>query len=735
MSRRKRAREIAQQALEIDQAPTPERPEHGAAPVAAICVLLVVVSVVAFWGVLSNAFVIYDDDVYVTENAQVQQGITLDNVKWAFTTTYFGFYYPVTWLSHMLDCQLYGLDAGKHHFTSLLIHSANAVLLFLLLLRMTGALWRCALVAGLFALHPLHVESVAWIAERKDVLSTLFWMLTLLAWLGYVKSKSWQRYAVVLVLFALGLMAKSMLVTLPFLLLLLDYWPLGRLKLKGEWLRTLRGLVLEKAPLFAMSAVSCVVTVVAQRSAGAMKPLEDFPISERLANAALTYVSYLAKTVWPASLAVFYPHPHVGLFTWRVCGSVLLLAAMTILALVLARRVPYIAAGWLWYLGALVPVIGLVQVGVQASADRYTYVPLVGIFIVTAWGLTDLCRGSRAARHALAVLACACLVVFLFVTRTQVKYWKDSTALFGHALAVTSNNYVAHTNLGVALFAKGRAEEAIAQCKEAVRIAPKFCDALNNLGVALGSVGRSSEAIEYLQRAVEACPDFADAHNNLGHQLANQGRFEEAIAQYEEAVRTKPNFCDALDNLGVALGRAGRSSEAIDRLQRAVQACPDSADLQNNLGIALSSAGQPDAAVEHYKTALRLNPNHADAHYNLANTLSDLGQLDAAEEQYKESLRIKPDAPKVLTNYGLVLIRANRLPEAVDRLGAAVKLDPGLVEAQFNLGLALAREHRLPEAMEHFRETVRLKPDYEQARENLEKVQRILRDRSGHTPP
>ena len=415
MSRRKRARGTSQQAPQIDRALSLEKPKQEVIPVVAVCVLLASISFVAFWGTLSCGFVNVDDNVYVIENTQVQQGITLGNVKWAFTTTYFGFYYPITWLSHMLDCQLYGLDAGKHHLTSLVIHALNAVLLFLLLLRMTGALWRCALVAGLFALHPLHVESVAWIAERKDVLSTLFWMLTLLAWLGYVKTKSWQRYVLVLMLFALGLMAKSMLVTLPFLLLLLDYWPLRRLNLKqAGWPGALGGLVIEKAPLFLMSVVSCVVTVIAQKGAGAMKPLEDFPISERLANAALTYVSYLAKTAWPASLAVFYPHPHVGLFTWRVCGSVLLLAAMTVLALVLARRVPYIAVGWLWYLGALVPVIGLVQVGVQASADRYTYVPLVGIFIVTAWGLTDLCRGSRAARHALAVLACACLVVFLF---------------------------------------------------------------------------------------------------------------------------------------------------------------------------------------------------------------------------------------------------------------------------------------------------------------------------------
>ena len=642
MSHQKRSRGTSQHAPQIGTDKVRTSPKLGGATVATVCAVLAIISFVAFWGVLSCGFVNVDDNVYVTENARVQQGITSDNVKWAFTTTYFGFYCPVTWLSHMLDCQLYGLDAGKHHLTSLVIHALNAVLLFLLLLRMTSALWRCALVAGLFALHPLHVESVAWIAEREDVLSALFWLLTLLAWLGYVKTKSWRRYVPVLVLFALGLMAKSMLVTLPFLLLLLDYWPLGRLNLERGRRSALGGLLLEKAPLFAMSAVSCVVTLVAQKSAGAVQPLEDFPITERFANAAMTYVSYLAKTVWPSSLAVFYPHPHVGLFAWRVCGSVLLLAVMTFLALALAKRAPYVAVGWLWYLGALVPVIGLVQVGVQASADRYTYVPLVGIFIVIAWGLSDLCVGSRVARHALAAAAAACLVALLLATRTQVKCWKDSTALLEHALAVTSGNYVAHNNLGLLLADEGRIGEAIAHYKEAVRIEPKFYEALNNLGVAFEKEGLPSEAIAQFKEAVRVKPDYYEAHNNLAVLLGKAGQNEEAIDHYTEALRIRPKSPKALSNLGLLLLNMGRLSEAIDCLREAVKVDPDLAEARNNLGIALRKSGRNAEAIPQFQEAVRARPDSAMAHLNLGLALATDGRNLEALKQFQEALRINP---------------------------------------------------------------------------------------------
>jgi len=492
---------------------TGARTRVSRAPRAAVAAAIVVLTLLAFRGVLSNAFVIYDDNVYVTENVHVQKGLDGESIAWAFTTTDGSNWHPVTWLSHMLDVQLFGLDAGRHHGTNLLLHASNAVLLFLLLVRMTGALWRPAFVACLFAVHPLHVESVAWIAERKDVLSTLFWLLTLAAWLSYLESKTAARYLLVVLLYGLGLMAKPMLVTLPFTLLLLDFWPLRRFALAlGS--RALAGLLREKAPLFAMAAASCVVTLVAQRSGGSLETLEGLRFAERLANAVLAYASYLSKTFWPASLAVFYPHPHAGLLAWSVVGSALLLAGVTALALRLARRAPFVAFGWFWYVGTLLPVIGLVQVGSQSMADRYTYVPLIGLFVAISWGLAELGRG-RSVRYAVASLAGASLVALFVTGRVQVGHWADSVALFEHTLAVTSPNCLAHNDLGIVLFGMGRTDEAIAHFREALRIQPDYAEAHNNLGAALAQTNRVPEALEHFRQAVRLKPGFEEARDNL----------------------------------------------------------------------------------------------------------------------------------------------------------------------------------------------------------------------------
>ena len=702
MSRRKRARGIREQAPEIDQALPPERPKHGVAPVAAICALLVVVIFMAFWGLLSNAFVNYDDNVYVTENARVQRGITFDNVRWAFTTTYFGFYYPVTWLSHMLDCQLYGLDAGKHHLTSLVIHAMNAMLLLLLLLRMTGALWRCALVAGLFAIHPLHVESVAWIAERKDVLSTLFWLLTVLAWLAYVKKGSWRWYAVTLALFALGLMAKPMIVTLPFVLLLFDYWPLGRIQIAdGPWPVVPGKLLAEKAPLFVMSAVSCVVTVVAQRSLGAVQELEVFPLAQRSANAALSYVFYVKKMLWPEPLAVLYPHPHASLLAWSSGGSVLLLAVLTGLALVLAKRAPYVAVGWFWYVGALVPVIGLVQVGVQARADRYTYVPLTGLFIVIAWGLAQLCGASAAARWVASGTLSVCLAALLVLARIQVGYWADSETLLRHTLAVTSGNYVAHTSLGSVLMEEGNLPEAIGHLREAVRIAPRYALGLNELGIALARTGHTDEAIERFQQALQVFPDFVDAQNNAGIALAAAGKNKAAIEHYEKALELNPQYGDAHYNLAILLARMGRDDEAVEQYSEALRISPDNPNFLDNLGLLLMKMGRLSEAIERLRQAVKVSPDFADARNNL----------------------------------GIALRKDGRNAEAIPQFQEALKSHPDFALAHLNLGNALATEGRYSEALNHYQEALRIDPQLDLARENLEGIQRFLRDQRGHEAP
>ena len=528
MSRDKRLRKGAAPEAGAPDPGNP-RPRPGLLPV--LCALLVAVTLAAFWRLHAGGFVLFDDDLYVTENTHVARGLTGESIAWAFTTTEAANWHPVTWISHMLDVQLFGMDAGRHHLTSILLHALNAVLLLLLLFRMTGALWRSAFVAALFALHPLHVESVAWIAERKDVLSTLFWLLTTGAWLAYVKSKKPAPYALMMAFFALGLMAKPMLVTLPFTLLLFDYWPLQRMALPWrEHFTDLKKLVWEKAPLFAMAAVSCIVTFIVQRGGGAVKSMEAFPFDQRAANAAHACWAYLGKTFLPSGLAFFYPHAHTGLFSFSGAAAALALAGAAVIVFRLRKKAPYLAFGWCWYLAVLAPVIGLVQVGDQGMADRYTYVPLIGIFIAAAWGAAEIVRRNRGLRLAAAATAAAVLALLFAATRIQTGYWMDSEALFGRALAVTPDNAPAHNGFGLVLCAKGRTAEAVAHYMDALQIDPNSSDVHNNLGIALVTEGRLADAVEHYRQALRINPEAVKILNNLGVALARLGRFPDARA-------------------------------------------------------------------------------------------------------------------------------------------------------------------------------------------------------------
>ena len=540
-----------------------------------MCFVLVVLTLAGFGGVADNQFVAYDDGVYVAANPHVRDGLTAGSIAWAFVATENSNWHPVTWISHMLDVQLFGLDAGKHHRTSLLLHAANVVLLFLLLVRMTGALWRPALAAGLFAVHPLHVESVAWVAERKDVLSTTFWLLTIGAWLRWLDSRSVPRYVIVVVIFALGLMTKPMLVTLPFTLLLFDFWPLGRAGLPD--------LLKEKAPLFAIAAASCAATVGAQRAGGALQTLERFPLSERLANALVSYAAYLGKVVWPSSLAVFYPYPHLGRGFPIVLASALGLVAVTVVALRAARSAPYAAFGWLWYLGTLVPVIGLVQVGEQAMADRYTYVPLIGIFVAIAWGAGALADRWPVARPIVATAAACSIAACLAVTTNQVRTWKSSESLFTHALAVTQENWMAHNNLGGVLSDQGRLDGAVGHFGEVVRIRPEFAEGHYNLALALDRSDRPQEAIAQYQEAIRLNPSYAPAHYNFANVLLHAGRLPEAIEHYEASLRLHPVDAAAHNNLAIALNRSGRRDEAIAHYREALRIDPGFTAAAENL--------------------------------------------------------------------------------------------------------------------------------------------------------
>ena len=672
-----------------------------------IGLLLLSITLAVYWQIRDHKFTNYDDTVYVTENPHVQRGLVGSSIIWAFTTTEQANWHPLTWLSHMLDCQLFGLNPGAHHLTSLFLHLANVLLLFAVLRRMTGALWRPAFVSALFALHPLHVESVAWVAERKDVLSTLFWLLTMLAYAGYAERPTRARYVLTLVAFALGLMAKPMLVTLPFVLLLLDYWPLDRMAYAGRDDNTpkrarkgigsskqrlsLSRLVWEKTPFFALAAISSVVTFSVQRKAGAMSNMEVFPLWSRIANALVSYLRYLGKTIWPSDLAVLYPHPGTGLSLWWGAGAGLVLLGLSIFLLRGIRSRPYLAVGWLWYLGTLVPVIGLVQVGLQAYADRYTYVPLIGLFIMVAWGVPDLAGRWGRARTVLALLAATSLSALTGCTWIQVGYWKDSLSLFTHTIQVTTNNYVALNNLGIGLRQLGRLDEAVTQYHEALRIKPDYGLAHNNLGNALADQGKLEEAISHYTEALRIKPDDAGAYNNWGTALVEQGRFEEAIDRFLRALQIKPDYAAAQCNLGRALEREGRDEEAIAHYLEALQLDMDYAEAHNNLARALTGRGQMAEAMAHYRTAIQIRPNFAEAHNNLGHLLVVLGRLDEAAIQFTEAVRIKPDYARARNNLGIVLARLGRLDEAVTQFREALRVQPDYGEARSNLAVVLSR--------------------------------------------
>jgi tetratricopeptide (TPR) repeat protein len=587
-------------------------------------------------------FVNFDDPDYVTQNPQVQAGLTADGIRWAFTTFTTGNWHPLTWLSLELDAALQGgQNAGGFHLTNVLLHSANTLLLFLVLSRMTGRLGRSAVVAALFALHPLHVESVVWVTERKDVLSTLFWMLTLAAYLNYVRRPSIGRYLLVMLMLGLGLMAKPMLVTLPCVLLLLDYWPLqrfGRMPM-GQ-------LLLEKVPQFALVVASCAVTFVAQRRGLAVVSLQTFPLEIRLENALLAYVRYLFQMLWPLDLAVYYPHPGTEVSSVQALGAGMLLLLITGLVLGPGRRWPYLAVGWLWYLGTLVPVIGLVQVGQQAMADRYTYVPLIGIFLLLSWGASDLTAAWRRSRPVLAVATGMVLAACLVLTWNQISYWSSNRALWEHAIAATARNPLAHYSLGNLFNEMGRPEAARDEYRKAVEEDPGFVSAHLNLGVVLQSLGQKEEALAEFAKASELDPGAALPHFNLGNVLNDLGQREQARAEYQKAIALDPE--DALSH--------------------------------HNLGAVLRDLHRLEEALAEYRKASELDPKDALIHYNLGLVLTDLGQHNEAIAEYVQTLRLRPDYPEAFCNLGQVLLEEGRFSEALTMLRKGHDLgsrDPG----------------------------------------------------------
>src|SRR5579872_66525 len=638
--------------------------------------LLLTATVAVYSPVRGFDYVNFDDPDYTTANPHVRAGLTIDGARWAFTSAHAANWIPVTWLSHMTDFQMFGPQSGPQHVINVLLHGITALLVYAFFWRATGARWRSAFVAVLFALHPLHVESVAWIAERKDVLSGLFWFLTLWLYVLFVEGPGVVRYLFVAAAFALGLMSKPMVVTLPLVLLLVDVWPLRR---AWNW-----RLLLDKIPLMALSVAASIVTYIVQQRGGAVLSLESVPFGARIANGFISYVAYLGGMIWPARLAVFYPYPH-EVDWWNLAGALVVIGAISWAVFRLRKQFPYLGVGWLWYLVTLVPVIGWVQIGEQARADRYTYLALVGIGVMLAWGGAEVAARWPKCNAAIIGVSAAACAAWMVVSAVQLQYWRNSETLFRHALAVTTDNYVAYTNLGVALRSDGRVSEAVRDFEEAVRIRPLFVDARNDLGEALLVEGRAAEAIQHLEDALHAKPDFVDAHVNLGAAYDKLGRSAEAAQEFQAALKLQPDNAVAHAGLGAILADQGQTDEGVRELQVALAIDPDYAAAHFSLGLVMANSGRAADAVAQFSEAARLRPNDAEAHYNLGTALGSEDRLAEAVEQFNIALRLRPNDVGTHVNLGKALANMGRLDEAAAQFTAALRIDPGSAEARESL--------------------------------------------------
>ena len=712
------------------------------APTLVVCLLLALATAAVYWPVSRMGFINFDDPDYVSGNPRVQAGLTAETVRWAFTSGYASNWHPVTWLSHLLDCQLYHLKPAGHHVTNLLFHVVNTLLLFGLLRRLTGAFWRCALVAALFALHPLHVESVAWISERKDVLSAFFFMLTLWAYTCYAEARrpsvedrigehptsniqhptsnaqppaptthhAPRFYLLSLLCFALGLMSKPMLVTVPFVLMLLDYWPLRRFASLESKLPSLKSTpdatrstqhaprftlqplavsLLEKLPFFALCAASCVVTFLVQRASGAVTPLDKGPLESRVANALLAYVRYLGKTLWPSKLAVFYPNFQVSFDDWQVVAAGLLLIAITAGVWLLRRRQPWLLVGWFWFAGMLVPVIGLVQVGKQSMADRYTYLPHIGLFVALVWGGAALLGRLPRPRLVAAPVAACALAACMLLTARQLSHWANTLTLFQHAAAVTSQNFVAYTVVGNDFAEHRKFAEAVAECEKALRISPDYPEAHNTLGNVYAQEEKYDDAIAQYRRAEEDA-SYADPRNGMANVLIKQQKYAEAETQARDALRLAPMHLPAMFSLAIALHSQGKPAEAAEVYRRMIALNPSISTPHRNLGRILVAQGKPDQGIAELALAARLDPKDGETRTLLGMTLMSQNRPNDAFPHLSEAARLQPTNALAQYNLGLIYQSRKQAPEAVQHLRLALKAQPDWPETLNNLAWLLA---------------------------------------------
>ena len=665
-------------------------------PTAVICLGLVAITWIVFGQTLGFDFVNYDDNSYVYQNPWISNGLTWEGLKRSLTHPLVGNWHPLTSISLMLDAQVFGLNPGGYHFVNVLLHTIGVLLLFFALRQMTGATWRSAFVAALFAIHPLRAESVAWISERKDVLSGVFFFLALLTYVRYVRKPSIGAYLVLTACFTLGLLAKAMLVTLPFLLLLLDYWPLRRFAVVAETAVDARArppvsvsrLILEKLPLLALVGATSIATILSQEQA--LASASSWSMRWRVENALVTIWIYLREMVWPVHLAVFYPHPKGSILLWIVILALFFFLAVSVGAFLWRKKYPYLFTGWFWYVGMLVPVIGLVQVGLQAHADRYTYLPQIGIYLLVTWSVAELFAARKSYRLILGGLATAIIATLMIVAWRQTGYWSDPVRFWEHTLAVTENNEVAERGIGTALLKVGRIEEAIAHDRAALRIHPHDPLGLTNLANALLQNKEVPEAIEHYREVVRLSPNDSELRSNLAKALAQNGAPQEAIDQFRAALRIRPGNSDAAYSLGNMLLEQGNPDEAISYFRKAIVSDPKNIDAHYNLGIALSRKGELDQAIAEFETTIRVQPQHAGAQNNLTLALLQKGEVQGAIDHGRKALQIQPDNPELHNNLAVALLRDGQLAAAVAEWRETVRLHPDKVSVTITLAWILS---------------------------------------------
>jgi protein O-mannosyl-transferase len=746
--------------------------------VSCFALVLAAVTIALYWPITHDAFINFDDNAYVTDNSHVKAGLTWPGVVWAFKSGYAANWHPLTWISHMVDYQLFGLNPAGHHMMNILFHTANTVLLFILLTYMTRAIGRSAFVAALFAWHPLHVESVAWASERKDVLSAFFWMLTMLCYARFTRTEPsphpnplpspprgaergqpsddvhsseddrqssgpfsilnprFAFYGLALFFFALGLMSKPMVVTLPFVLLLLDFWPLRR------WTNgtdvALRRLVLEKVPFFALSFLACIITYLVQRHGGAV--VVNDPFSIRASNAFWAYERYIAKTAWPADLSIVYPYVRHGLVLLGT-GSALLLVICSIAFISLARRWPYLFAGWFWFLGTLVPVIGFVEIGPASMADRYTYIPDIGLFILVTWAVADFIKHKfvqvpfkndypardlwiilRSQPFVSAFVACTVLSACFWLTNNQISYWRNSITLFTHAIQVTTDNAVANACVGQALDVANRDPEALKYCREAVRIDPQYPAGQFFLGQVLWKLGHPDEAFAHLNLAAQSAPDNSGFLYNLGKFLFEHGKTDEAIVRFSAALKDDPEFAEAHNALGKAFLQQGKLQSAAEELSQAAALDPGNAQFRYDLGTVLLNESELAQAIAQFSEAIRLQPDFVLAHENLAVALASQGKMADAIAEFATAAQLQPNDPEAHSNLGLAYLNDHQPAQAAAQFLEELRLAPDESKAHYRLAQALRDQNELAQAVKEYREALRLAPGLADAKKELDEI-------------